>query len=323
MESPAKLSLACGMLAAAFGVAFCFRKPAEQAPPLLVQEESQAALLRDDGRHAPEAVSRLVGRIEPLDAAAGPTATLDARSLPGFAPAIAAGTGPPDADATTQRLWQASRQDAAASSALAPVTDLNAPPDLARAFPEGSPSENPSGVNGSLIAAQLGGSAPARPWDDAGADGADELRTHRVADGDTLSKLAQRYLGAGARYLEIFELNRGTLATPNVLPIGATLRIPPRGGAAAPTETNPLDAGTAGAWGAGRPLTPIQPGALFSTGETTFDQRTYRVQPEDTLASIARRFYGDAARLPELLAANRDRLHDADDIREGLLLVIP
>jgi len=54
-------------------------------------------------------------------------------------------------------------------------------------------------------------------------------RTHRVADGDTLSKLAAEYLGSGERYLEIFAANRETLKTPDLLPIGVTLKIPPRG----------------------------------------------------------------------------------------------
>jgi nucleoid-associated protein YgaU len=51
---------------------------------------------------------------------------------------------------------------------------------------------------------------------------------HRVRDGDTLSNLAERYLGRGDRYLEIFELNREVLTSPNLLPIGASLKIPPR-----------------------------------------------------------------------------------------------
>ena len=49
---------------------------------------------------------------------------------------------------------------------------------------------------------------------------------HVVSDGDTLEKLAQRYLGDEARALEIFELNRNTLVNPHQLPIEAELRIP-------------------------------------------------------------------------------------------------
>lgn len=52
--------------------------------------------------------------------------------------------------------------------------------------------------------------------------------THKIEDGDTLSKLAVSYLGHADRYLEIYELNRDVLANPDLLPIGKLLRIPPR-----------------------------------------------------------------------------------------------
>lgn len=53
-----------------------------------------------------------------------------------------------------------------------------------------------------------------------------EYHLHRIADGDTLSKLAQRYLGSSQRFLEIFTANRDRLTSPDVLPIGVELRIP-------------------------------------------------------------------------------------------------
>ena len=56
---------------------------------------------------------------------------------------------------------------------------------------------------------------------------------HVVVDGDTLTKLAVRYLGRAEAFQEIFELNRDLLASPDLLPIGAVLRIPPRHGAGA------------------------------------------------------------------------------------------
>ncbi len=51
---------------------------------------------------------------------------------------------------------------------------------------------------------------------------------HVVADGDTLTKLALRYLGRAEAYRKIYEWNRDVLSTPDLLPIGAVLRIPPR-----------------------------------------------------------------------------------------------
>ncbi len=49
---------------------------------------------------------------------------------------------------------------------------------------------------------------------------------HRIADGDTLSRLAHRYLGSSSRFREIFEANRDRLPSPDLLPIGVVIRIP-------------------------------------------------------------------------------------------------
>ena len=51
-------------------------------------------------------------------------------------------------------------------------------------------------------------------------------RVHVVHNGDTLGRLAKRYLGDEARGLEIFDLNRDVLSNPHLLPIGAELQIP-------------------------------------------------------------------------------------------------
>jgi hypothetical protein len=52
-------------------------------------------------------------------------------------------------------------------------------------------------------------------------------RIHVVHNGDSLEKLAERYLGDATRAIELLNLNRDTLANPHLLPIGAELRIPP------------------------------------------------------------------------------------------------
>ncbi len=50
---------------------------------------------------------------------------------------------------------------------------------------------------------------------------------HIVSDGDTLERLAERYLRDPGRALEIFDLNRDRLTNPHLLQIGVELRIPP------------------------------------------------------------------------------------------------
>lgn len=59
--------------------------------------------------------------------------------------------------------------------------------------------------------------------------GFNELRRHKIVDGDTLSGLAVRYLGSADRYREIFELNKDILGNPDLLPIGTELKIPALG----------------------------------------------------------------------------------------------
>lgn len=59
---------------------------------------------------------------------------------------------------------------------------------------------------------------------------ADTTRTHIVDDGDSLAKLAGRYLDDPHRGGEIYELNRHLLASPELLPIGVELAIPARTG---------------------------------------------------------------------------------------------
>jgi nucleoid-associated protein YgaU len=95
------------------------------------------------------------------------------------------------------------------------------PPELARRYPDG----------GRLLPTSWGNP------DESGT--LDATQTHKIIDGDTLPALAQRYLGSADRYLEIYEANRDVLPSPQVLPIGAKLKIPPPGqpaSASAPAE---------------------------------------------------------------------------------------
>ncbi len=49
---------------------------------------------------------------------------------------------------------------------------------------------------------------------------------HVVSDGDSLAKLAARYLQDESRSDEIYQINRNVLGSPDLLPIGVELRIP-------------------------------------------------------------------------------------------------
>ena len=112
-----------------------------------------------------------------------------------------------------------------------PEVDL--PPDLAPEYrrqlvPSEPPfSVRPQGSPGSALAdpaARSSRTVPSVP----SRSSPQSSRFCKVVDGDTLRRLAQRYLGSSDRYLEIYEKNRDVLLSPDLLPIGVVLEIPPR-----------------------------------------------------------------------------------------------
>ena len=56
--------------------------------------------------------------------------------------------------------------------------------------------------------------------------GGDEPKFHTVEKGDSLWKVAEKALGNGARYTEIFEANKPMLSDPDKIYPGQVLRIP-------------------------------------------------------------------------------------------------
>lgn len=77
---------------------------------------------------------------------------------------------------------------------------------------------------------------------------------HRLVDGDTLPKLAERYLGRADLDWAIFEANRDVLNDPQLLPLRVEISIP------SPSELNSLPQGGS--------VTPSAPSAVTSSAST-------------------------------------------------------
>lgn len=127
---------------------------------------------------------------------------------------------------------------------------------------------------------------------------------YRVAEGDSLSKIAAEFYGDRSLWQTLAEFNKDRLPNPNVLRAGLVLRIPDRavllGGEASPP-------------GVRDPLSP-------APVETA---RTHVVRDGETLSQIAAATLGSSKRWRELVAANTDRISDPDRVRPGTELRIP
>lgn len=66
----------------------------------------------------------------------------------------------------------------------------------------------------------------------------------------------------------------------------------------------------------------LKVGAGTTSGSGAGGQ-SYTVQAGDTLSKIAKHFYGDASKYPQIFDANRNILSDADKIQTGQVLNIP
>jgi nucleoid-associated protein YgaU len=208
MERKKIVLLAAGVMLAGICAAWPFRRPSENprvAPPAPADEGPILAPAQSAASVAP---SSEPPREVPV---AGDVATQPLSDAP-----VARGV----ANSTT------AASEAPSASPSAPADSAPQPPPIAepaasRAASSTATIEPPAGRAAAVTplvvsTPPISESAP-RPQ---------SWRRHRIQDGDTLAKLAQKYLGDPAREAEIFTLNRDVLADPALLPIGAWLKIP-------------------------------------------------------------------------------------------------
>lgn len=289
-------------------------EPSQQAQGL-ERRASQAAAPAGQNGH-------LLGRIEPLaaDVDEDPDRTEPVQPLPNVGSSL-------------------DESRFVSSGSIRETSQFATPPTPAAEMPDDSPwtavgAPRSAGPVGSVAAGFSGN--PVSPIVTGRRPRASHTR-HTVSDGDTLSSLAQNYLGDGGRWAEVFELNRDLLRDPDILPIGARIKIPEAGSPpAAPVvaQRGPITSLASdrsvstyapppvGSVTTLAPLVPISAGAYRSAREQARGA-TYRVQPRDTLVSIARHFYGDDRRYQEIYEANRTRIPDPNDLPVGVVLTIP
>lgn len=133
-----------------------------------------------------------------------------------------------------------------------------------------------------------------------------EFERYTVRDGDSFESIAKRFYGDASRWSVIARAN--PLKDPRRLRAGQTIRVPldPDNVQGRVTTPEPEPEPTPS------PEAPEPPTA-----------RAHRVEPGDTLSSIAQRYLGTSARAREIYELNRDRLRDMHSLRVGQELRIP
>jgi len=123
------------------------------------------------------------------------------------------------------------------------------------------------------------------------------VKTYIVAEGDDLWNIAEKFYGSGFNAYDISVANK--MADSSNLEVGIKLVIPQ--------------------------VTPRKPTvgeiSAISSGQVTYVEDKYIVQPGDSLSIISQKVYGDIFAWPKIMNANN--LLTPDAIEAGMVLVIP
>ena len=132
-----------------------------------------------------------------------------------------------------------------------------------------------------------------------------EPKIHTVVRGDTLGGIAKHYYGKESKWKIIQVANQTRVPDPSRLKVGVKLVIPPLEGQQSPSGILPVSV-------------PIsnQPAA-------TAAKRTHTVAPNETLTSIATKYYGSSKQWQRIHKANLSILPDPNRLQRGMVLVIP
>jgi LysM repeat protein len=181
------------------------------------------------------------------------------------------------------------------ASGLLPVASTTSAALLSIGNPAGNPAGNPGATS-----ARANATPPAA----AGAP-----REVVVAAGDSLGRIAQRYLGDESLWQAIADENG--IGDPKRLQVGQRLRLPGAGsirGAAAPSVPVAPGSGSSGAIASGAiPSGPIASAASPSgprPAPVSGVSRAYTVRPGEVLSVIAQRECGSVRALPSILSLN-------------------
>jgi nucleoid-associated protein YgaU len=152
-----------------------------------------------------------------------------------------------------------------------------------------------------------------------------EFWTYRVNGGETLETISKHFYGRTDYASAIARAN--PLMDPTKVRAGREIRIPrdPNNIQGLPqTSAKPVPEP---AKPAPAPTTKTEPAPTAApvSGESGAApaKRTYKIESGDTLSDISQKFYGTSKHFKLIYDANRSKLKNEDDLREGVEIVIP
>lgn len=168
-------------------------------------------------------------------------------------------------------------------------------------------AEMPSVANPPEPTVALVDDAPPFEVDVAAADPPAEAILHRVAKGERLVRISERYYGSrDARHVNaLLDANPNVKARQGRLLAGESLRVPALGAMGGPAPAAALAAAAA-----------VEEAKL-----ATASPRWYTIQSKDSLSGIAQRFLSDPKRWPEIAKLNRKL--DPNKIVPGMRIKLP
>lgn len=119
--------------------------------------------------------------------------------------------------------------------------------------------------------------------------------TYTIQPGDTLSKIAKKYLGNASLWRKIYGDNKATIKNPNLIRVGQKLIINLSGNAVGGAKTTAVSS----------------------------NANTYVVQPGDNLWKIAKKVYGQGFAWRRIFEANRNVISNPGTIHVGQQLLTP
>ena len=254
------------------------------------------------------------------------TGAAPAREQPGFAPGSlgSAGTGkgdlpasarpaPAPAPGTTINGIPVTGGAAAPTVNAVPASSTAPAPAVSTA---GGPRPSTPGPTGTVPSTGVatGAAAPAAAPAAAATGGE---TTHTVASGETMSKIAKKYFGNENAWRAIAKAN--PTVDPTSMKVGTKLRIPA-------SDSATTNAGTTKS--ASKPEAGAGSSTTSSTATTTAtaggSEGTHVVASGDTLASIARKYYGNTKYWERIYSENRGLIgSDPAALKIGQKLRIP